>query len=119
MIYEPTEEEIGRAIALVTETFGGYLGFPEMEGGLRMYAKGLCRIVWFLPRSEIMKIVCPREPEKWKPHPVIGDQPDHEWLMEEALAVCQRFPTLIELRKIHDQMLPNRDRRESEEMQTR
>lgn len=118
-LYEPTEQEICQAAAILVEVFGGHYGFPDTEGGLRMFAKGLCRIVWFLPHSEIMKIVCPREPGKWKPHHIVGETPDHEWLMEEALAVCQRFPTLIELRRLHDRWVINRDGREWEEMELR
>ncbi len=104
---------------LVTEAFSGYLGFPETAGGLRLYAKGLCGIVWFLPRSEIIRKLYPNEPEKWTPHHIIGDRPDHEWLMEEAIAVSERFPMLIQLRRIYDQYLPPRDGRNWEEMMPR
>lgn len=108
-LYEPKDEEIAIAAAKLADAFGGYHGFPASEKSLLMIAKGFCRIVWQCRTSEIPLF-------HGEAHPKIGDVIDDDWLIEQALECFQKFPSLIQLRKMYEEFLPPHDGRSSTEM---
>lgn len=109
MLYNPTDEEITSAVEKLTDAFSERPGFPKTETSLCMIAKGFCRIVWQKKTSEIPAF-------EGQEHPVIGDVRDDEWLIEQALERRDRFPSLIDFRRIYEEFLPPRDGRSSNEM---
>jgi hypothetical protein len=109
MLYEPTEEEIARAVEKLSDAFSERQGFPKTGTSLQLTAKGFCRIVWQKHCTEI-------PPLGGQPHPKLGDVVDDDWLIESILERHMRFPALIEFRKFYENYLPPHDGRDSSDM---
>lgn len=105
-MYNPTGEEVERAIQKLQDSFGGCYGFPKNDSLLIAIAKGFARIVWDLPISEIPAM-------KGKEHSVLGNQNDADWIIGEFLERTEKFPSLISIRRIYENSLPPRDGRSS------
>lgn len=83
------------------QAFADRRGFPGTEHPIAFeaQAKAFLRIVHNKPVHDIIG----------KPHSIIGDPNDVEWLIGEALDKYDHYPQPIELRRIYQEFLPPAD----------
>ena len=104
---ERTDENILMMMKKVTAELGSLPGYPrDIPESIPPYAKQVLRIVYGEPLQKVWERQWRRAQGRSKPCPECTygppDMMDYDWLIEQAIATCQRFPTITQLREIYD-----------------
>jgi hypothetical protein len=114
---EQTEQNTVMILTKVEAAFGSLPGYPrDIPQSLPPYAKQVLRIVHGETIKQVWERQWRRAQGKNIPCPECeyapGDMMDYDFLIQEALSACQRFPTITQLREIYDRYFTAAEGRE-------